>query len=73
MSPGELKLEIANANELQPRSNPHATRAFAMIVVKSSSLEETAVIPEARASFSMSTLLSVVSTKIGNAGSRALN
>ena len=40
----------------QHHSNPHTTRAFAMSVVKSSSLEKTAVIPKARASFSMSTL-----------------
>src|SRR5882762_2116193 len=36
-------------------SNPHTARAFAMSVAKSSSLEKTAVIPRARASFSMFT------------------
>jgi Class II Aldolase and Adducin N-terminal domain len=57
----------------QVHSMPHTARAFETSVVKSSSLEKTAVIPHPRASFSISAPQSAMSKKIGNFGDIALS
>jgi hypothetical protein len=57
----------------QSHSMPHTARAFETSVVKSSSLEKTAVIPHDRASLSMSAPLSAVSKKIAKSGAIAFS
>jgi len=55
----EFQISSTAFNLPRHHSNPHTARAFAMSVVKSSSLEKTAVIPKARASFDIHSLSAV--------------